>query len=80
MAGVKIFPVGAAPGEEDRGGATTIFMSGPELPTLPVRIYSYMSDRIDPTVAAVSALVVMISMVLVAVLNLLGGLRRLTSE
>jgi len=59
---------------------TTIFMTGPSLQTLPVRIYNYMSDRIDPTVAAVSALVVMVSLVLVAVLNLLGGLRRLTSE
>jgi putative spermidine/putrescine transport system permease protein len=59
---------------------TTIFMTGPGLQTLPVRIYSYMSDRIDPTVAAVSALVVMISLVLVAVLNLLGGLRRLTTQ
>jgi hypothetical protein len=39
-----------------------------------------MSDRIDPTVAAVSALVVMVSLVLVAVLNLLGGLRRLTTQ
>ena len=59
---------------------TTIFMTGPGLQTLPVRIYSYMSDRIDPTVAAVSALVVMISLVLVAALNLLGGLRRLTTQ
>jgi putative spermidine/putrescine transport system permease protein len=59
---------------------TTIFMTGPGLQTLPVRIYSYMSDRIDPTVAAVSALVVMISLALVAVLNLLGGLRRLTTQ
>lgn len=59
---------------------TTIFMTGPSLQTLPVRIYSYMSDRIDPTVAAVSALVVMVSIVLVAALNLLGGLRRLTTE
>jgi putative spermidine/putrescine transport system permease protein len=59
---------------------TTIFMTGPGLQTLPVRIYSYMSDRIDPTVAAVSAPVVMISLALVAVLNLLGGLRRLTTQ
>ncbi len=59
---------------------TTIFMTGPGLQTLPVRIYSYMSDRIDPTVAAVSALVVMVSLALVAVLNLLGGLRRLPTQ
>lgn len=59
---------------------TTIFMTGPGLQTLPVRIYSYMSDRIDPTVAAVSASVVLISLALVAVLNLIGGLRRLTAQ
>ncbi len=58
----------------------TIFMTGPNLQTLPVRIYSYMSDRIDPTVAAVSALVVLISLALLALLNLLGGLRRLTAH
>lgn len=59
---------------------TTIFMSGPSLQTLPVRIYNYMSDRIDPTVAAVSALVVIVSLVLVLTLNLLGSFRRLTEH
>jgi len=59
---------------------TTIFMTGPGLQTLPVRIYTYMSDRIDPTVAAVSALVVLVSVAILVILNLLGGLRRLTSR
>jgi putative spermidine/putrescine transport system permease protein len=59
---------------------TTLFMSGPSLQTLPVRIYNYMSDRIDPTVAAVSALVVIISLALVTILNLLGGFRRLPAR
>ncbi|HYB11484.1 MAG TPA: ABC transporter permease [Alphaproteobacteria bacterium] len=59
---------------------TTIFMSGPSLQTLPVRIYNYMSDRIDPTVAAVSALVVFVSLALVLILNLLGGFRRMGSR
>jgi putative spermidine/putrescine transport system permease protein len=59
---------------------TTIFMTGPGLQTLPVRIYNYMADRIDPTVAAVSALVVLISLAVLLILNLLGGLRRLTSQ
>jgi putative spermidine/putrescine transport system permease protein len=59
---------------------TTIFMTGPGLQTLPVRIYSYMSDRIDPTVAAVSALVVLISLAVLVAVNLLGGLRRQTSQ
>jgi putative spermidine/putrescine transport system permease protein len=59
---------------------TTIFMTGPGLQTLPVRIYNYMADRIDPTVAAVSALVVLISLAVLLALNLLGGLRRLRSQ
>ncbi len=58
----------------------TIFMAGPALQTLPVRIYTYMSDRIDPTVAAVSSLVVLISLALVLAVNLLGGFRRLTAH
>jgi putative spermidine/putrescine transport system permease protein len=58
---------------------TTIFMTGPGLQTLPVRIYGYMSDRIDPTVAAVSALVVLISLAILVAVNLLGGLRRQSS-
>jgi putative spermidine/putrescine transport system permease protein len=59
---------------------TTIFMTGPSLQTLPVRIYSYMSDRIDPTVAAVSALVVFVSLALVLTLTLLGGFRRMAAR
>ena len=59
---------------------TTIFMSGPSLQTLPVRIYNYMSDRIDPTVGAVSALVVFISLALVLALNLMGGFRRIPAR
>lgn len=59
---------------------TTLFMSGPGLQTLPIRIYNYMSDRIDPTVAAVSSMVILVSLALVLLLNLLGGFRRLTAH
>jgi putative spermidine/putrescine transport system permease protein len=55
----------------------SIFMAGPSLQTLPIRIYSYMSDRIDPAVAAVSSLVVVVSLVIVLLFSLAGGLRRL---
>lgn len=58
----------------------TIFMTGPALQTLPVRIYNYMSDRIDPTVAAVSAMVVLVSLVLVLAVSLAGGLRRIPAR
>jgi putative spermidine/putrescine transport system permease protein len=53
----------------------TIFMTGPAHQTLPVRIFNYVNDGIDPTVAAVSALVIAFTLVLVLLLNLLGALR-----
>src|SRR5258706_5416302 len=43
--------------------------------TLPVRIVNFVSDRIDLTVAAVSALVIAVTLILVLLLNLLGTLR-----
>ena len=52
----------------------TLFMAGPAHQTLPVRIFNYVSDRIDPTMAAVSALVVLVSVALVLILNRLGAL------
>jgi putative spermidine/putrescine transport system permease protein len=58
----------------------TIFMAGPSLQTLPVRLYTYMSDRVDPTVAAVSSMVVLISLALVLLVGLLGGMRRLVAR
>jgi putative spermidine/putrescine transport system permease protein len=55
-------------------------MAGPSLQTLPVRLYTYLSDRVDPTVAAVSALVVLVSLALVLAVGLLGGIRRLVAR
>jgi putative spermidine/putrescine transport system permease protein len=55
----------------------TIFMTGPAHQTLPVRIFNYVSDRIDPTVAAVSALVIAATVALTALLALVGGVRAL---
>lgn len=53
----------------------TLFMTGPQHQTLPVRIFNYVSDRIDPTVAAVSSLVILATVLLVLVLDRLGGFR-----
>lgn len=55
----------------------TLFMTGPAYQTLPIRIYNYLADRIDPTVAAVSSMVVLVSLLPVLVLNQLGAFRRL---
>jgi putative spermidine/putrescine transport system permease protein len=55
----------------------TIFMTGPAYQTLPIRIYNYLADRIDPTVAAVSSMVIAVSVVPILILNHLGAFRRL---
>jgi putative spermidine/putrescine transport system permease protein len=52
-----------------------IFMTGPAYQTLPVRIYNYLTDQIDPTVAAISAMLIALSLALIFVLDRLGGLR-----
>ena len=52
----------------------TIFMTGPAYQTLPIRIYNYLTDQIDPTVAAVSAMLIGLSLVLVFLLDRVGGL------
>lgn len=53
----------------------TIFMTGPAHQTLPVRIFNYVNDRIDPTVAAVSSMVILVTLLLMVALLALGGLR-----
>jgi putative spermidine/putrescine transport system permease protein len=53
----------------------TIFMAGPAQQTLPVRIYNYLTDQVDPTVAAVSSMIVFLSISLMFVIDRLGGLK-----
>ncbi|MCC6470133.1 MAG: ABC transporter permease [Alphaproteobacteria bacterium] len=55
----------------------TLFMTGPAHQTLPVRIFNYVSDRIDPTMAAVSSMVVLLTVVIALALNRLGALSEL---
>ena len=55
----------------------TIFTTGPAYQTLPVRIYNYLSDQVDPTVAAVSALLIGLSGLLILLLDQLIGLANL---
>src|SRR4051812_9679751 len=55
----------------------TIFMTGPAYQTLPVRIYNYLTDQVDPTVAAVSAILIGLSLALVFLLDRLVGLSAL---
>ena len=56
----------------------TIFMTGPAYQTLPLRIYNYLSDQVDPTVAAVSSLLILLSLVLILILDRVGGLKTMS--
>lgn len=55
----------------------TIFISGPAYQTLPVRIYNYLTDQVDPTIAAVSSLLILMSLVLIFVLDRIGGFKEI---
>lgn len=55
----------------------TIFMTGPRYQTLPIRVYNYLTDQIDPTVAAISAMLIVLSAVLVFALDRIVGLENL---
>ncbi len=55
----------------------SIFIASPSLTTLPVRMFLYIEDTIDPLVAAVSTLMIAGTAVLMGVLDRLVGLERL---
>lgn len=52
----------------------SIFLSGPGLTTLPIRIYTYIEFSIDPMIAAVSTLLILFAYLLVVVLERAFGL------
>jgi putative spermidine/putrescine transport system permease protein len=56
----------------------TIFMTGPAYQTLPIRIYNYLSDQIDPTVAAISTLLIALSVTVIVILDRIVGLKNLS--
>lgn len=55
----------------------TVFVAAPGSETLPVRMFLYIQDNIDPLVAAVSACVIAIAVVAMIVLDLAFGLEAL---
>lgn len=54
----------------------SLFVVGPQLTTLPVALFRYVESRTDPLVAAVSTLLVALTMLVVFVLDRAVGLRR----
>lgn len=54
----------------------SLFVVGPQLTTLPVALFRYVESRTDPLVAAVSTVLVLLTMLVVIVLDRAVGLRR----
>ena len=54
----------------------SLFVVGPRLTTLPVALYHYVESRTDPLVAAVSALLVLVTLAIVIILERAVGLAR----
>jgi putative spermidine/putrescine transport system permease protein len=54
----------------------TVFLAAPGIETLPVRMFLYIQDNIDPLVTSVSACVIAITMVALILLDRLYGLER----
>lgn len=50
----------------------SLFVGGGDVPTLPRRMFTALRDEIEPTIAAVSTLLIAVSVVLVAVTQWLG--------
>jgi putative spermidine/putrescine transport system permease protein len=55
----------------------TVFIASPSVTTLPVRMFLYIQDNIDPLVTSVSAVVIAITVVFLVVIDRLYGLERL---
>jgi putative spermidine/putrescine transport system permease protein len=55
----------------------TVFIAAPGASTLPVRMFLYIQDNIDPLVTSVSAAVIAVTLVFLVVLDRLFGLERL---
>ncbi len=55
----------------------TVFVSSPSTVTLPVRLFNYIQDSIDPLVCAVSTVMILLTVILMIVLDRLYGLERL---
>jgi putative spermidine/putrescine transport system permease protein len=56
--------------------ATTIFLITPDTKTLPIAIYQYMEFNLDPTVSAVSSVMVLVAIVGVLIIERLIGMDR----
>jgi putative spermidine/putrescine transport system permease protein len=54
----------------------SVFLTGPRLSTLPVQIYNYIEFTSDPTIAAISALLIVLTVGAVLLVERLVGFTR----
>lgn len=55
----------------------SVFITSPQTITLPVRMYMYATESIDPMMASVSALVIVITLGAMLLLDRVYGLNRI---
>lgn len=55
----------------------TVFVATPSSMTLPVRMYHYIEESIDPLVASVSTIVILLTFLLMAIVDRIYGLDRI---
>jgi putative spermidine/putrescine transport system permease protein len=55
----------------------SIFLAGASYKTLPVELFSYVSDNTDPMAAAVSVVMILVSVIVIALVERIVGLQRL---
>ena len=55
----------------------TVFIASPSTITLPVRMFLYIQDNIDPLVTSVSAALIFLTVIVMVILDRLYGLDRL---
>jgi putative spermidine/putrescine transport system permease protein len=55
----------------------SLFMVSPSTTTLPLAIFSYMQETLDPLVASISSVVILLSLIFIIILERVYGLDKL---
>jgi putative spermidine/putrescine transport system permease protein len=55
----------------------SVFLAGPKLATLPVQIFTYVDQSLDPSVAAISTIVILVTLAVILAIERLVGLQRI---
>jgi len=58
----------------------SVFMTGPGISTLPIQMLTYVENHFDPTIAAISVLLMILTAVLMFIIERLMGLSYFTKR